>query len=173
MATTVDTQLYLRLACQEQAVNDLGVAQQPHLFEFPGTLNPGGNYGTGTTDNKMDVIWSDQRTLVATSEQLDVRGVLTSAINNTALAFIEVRGIFIKNHSATALLVGGGANPAFAGLFGATGDIIKVPPQGLFAWFAPMDGLGLSTTAATADMLTMDSVASTVIYTIVLLGVSA
>ncbi|MDP3768845.1 MAG: hypothetical protein Q8S13_12585, partial [Dehalococcoidia bacterium] len=61
----------------ESSAEDLGTAVKPHTFRFPGSLNPSGDYDTGTTDNKFDIIWSDSRALAATTEDLDVRGVLT------------------------------------------------------------------------------------------------
>jgi len=170
----VDLTLSVRALLAESTALDLGTAVMTHLFEFPGALGTG-NYTTGTTDNKQDRVWSDSRSLVATSEQLDLRGVLQSALGGN-LDFIEVRGILIKNKAtaaASVLLVGGGANPAFAGLFAATGDIIKVPASGCLLWFAPLDGGGLATTGGTADMLTIDSGAATIAYDIVVWGVSA
>ena len=155
--------------------NDLGSASQVHRIEYPGSLRSG-EYGTGTGDNQQDLVWSDRRTLTATAEQLDLRGVLTAAIGGAALGVVEARGIFIINRAtaaASVLLIGGGANPAFAGLFGATGDIVKVPAGGCFLWHAPLDGGGLATTAGTADMLTIDASASTITYDIVIWGVSA
>lgn len=173
---SVETTLLVRALFQEQAANDLGTGNQQHLFEFPGSLNPGGTYVSGTTDNKADIVWSDTRTVTAAAESLDLRGVLTAAIGGTALAFVEVVGIFIKNKAtaaASTLSVGAGSNPAFAGLFGATGDIIKVPASGCLLWFAPLDGGGLATTAGTADILYIDPGAATITYDIVILGRSA
>lgn len=169
------TTIAFALQVMEASANDLGTATMPHKIAFPDTLHSG-DYESGTIDNKFDIVWSDTRTLVATSEQLDVRGVLTAALGGAALNFIEVCGIFIVNTATAAtsvLLVGAGGNPAFAGLFGATGDIIKVPASGLLAWFAPLDGGGLATTGGTADMITVDSGAATITYKIVILGRSA
>lgn len=173
---SVEATFSFRASFEEQTSNDLGTAQQRHLFEFPGSLNPGGVYLTGTTDNKADQVWSDTRTLAAAADSLDLRGGLTAAIGGAALAFIEVRGIFIRNKATAAaniLLVGAGSNPAFAGLFGATGDILKVPASGCFLWIAPLDTGGLTTTAGTADILYIDAGANTVSYDIVIWGVSA
>lgn len=153
---------------------DLGIATMPHLLEYPGDLFRG-QFPTGTTDNKQDLIWSDRRTLTATSEQLDLAGVLTSALGGT-ITMVEVRGIMIVNRATAAasrLKLGAGANPAYDGLFGATGDIIQVPASGLFLWHAPLDGGGLTVTASTGDMLTLDSTAATITYDIVVWGVSA
>lgn len=173
MAVTADINIALTLF--ESAVNDLGVASQPHTVAFPGSLHSG-KYTSGTTDNKQDLVWSDQRTLAATSEQLDLLGTLTAAIGGATISFVEVRGICIVNRSTTAaenLLAGGGANPAFAGLFGATGDIISIPASGIFLWTAPLDGGGLVPVAGTGDMLTIDAGSDTITYDIVIWGASA
>lgn len=166
----VTTSISVALRANEQSTADFGTASLPHVAEFLLDLT------SGTIDNKADVVWSDQRTLAGASEQLDLRGVLTAALGGAALSLVEVRAIWIRNRAtaaASVLLVGGGANPAFSGLFGATGDIIKVPAGGCFLWVAPLDGGGLATTAGTADMLTIDAGAATITYDVMVLGVSA
>jgi len=170
----VDTTVSLRLMVSETAAEDLGTAQKSHLFEFPGTLSTG-NYLTGTSDNKFDLVWSDTRSLAAAAESLDLYGVLTTKVTGT-ISMVELCGIFIRNESTTAtsrLSVGAGANPSFTGLFGATGDIVIVPASGLFVFFAPLDGGGITVTNTTADILYIDSGAATITYSILLLGRSA
>lgn len=172
----VNLSLVVKLLGMESASNDLGVSTMPHKLDYPGTLYADGDYVSGTTDNKQDLIWSDRRTLVATSEQLDLAGVLTAALGGSAITMVEVRGIAIVNRATSAtsrLKLGAGANPSFAGLFVATGDIILIPASGLFLWHAPLDGGGLTVTASTGDMLTLDSAAATITYDIVVWGVSA
>ena len=172
---SVETSLSILARFVQQTTEDLGTANKTHLFEFPGSLNPGGNYASGTTDNKADQVWSDTRTLAAAADSLDLRGGLTDPLGGAALAFVEVRGLLIRNKGTAAadiLLVGAGSNPAFAGLFGATGDIVKVPASGCLIWIAPLDTGGLTTTAGTADILYIDAGARTITYDIVILGVS-
>ena len=171
----VSAGINVALTLFESIAGDLGLGSKTHRVDYPGTLN-NGKYASGTGNNQQDLVWSDQRTLVATSEQLDLAGVLTAAIGGAALTFVEVRGICVVNRSTTAasrLIVGAGANPAFDGLFNATGDGVKVPASGIFFWHAPLDGGGLTVTATTGDMLTIDSGAATVTYDIVIWGVSA
>lgn len=174
----VATRFNFALQMLESALKDLGTSVMPHRLVYPpASLNGGnGEYATGTTDWKFDLAWSDSRSLVATTDALDLRGGLTAELGGAALNFIEVNGIWIVNRSTTLasiLKVGAGSNPAFSGLFGATGDIIIVPPSGVFTWFSPLDGAGLQTTGGTADILTIDSVAATIPYDIALLGRSA
>ena len=126
---------------------------------------------SGTTSDKMDLLWFDVDSLASTTRNLDLRGSLTSAAG-TAFSPVEVRLIIIVNSSSTVLLLGGGSNPAFSGLFADASDKISIPP-GLFVWYCGTDGVGLQTTVSTADILKLDSGASTVNYTIILGGVSA
>jgi hypothetical protein len=171
----VSTKVQLTIFALESLAADLGTATMPHRIEFPlPAFNGGSNeYESGTTDNKFDLVWSDKRTLVATSEDLDLRGVLTSELRGAVQNFVEVCGIFIINEAtapASVLIVGNGTNAAFAGLFNAAADRIKVPASGMFVWFAPLDGGGLSTTATTADILKIDAGAATIAYRVGIIG---
>lgn len=171
---TVNLDLDVVLKAVQASALDHGLANIAHSLRFPGDLRAD-DYSTGTTDNKQDLIWSDRRTVTAAPDSLDVRGGLPDALGGT-LAFVEIRGILIINRAtaaASVLSVGGGSNPAFAGLFGATGDIVKVPASGCLLWTAPLDGGGLATTAGTADILTVDPGAATITYDICIWGVSA
>jgi len=153
---------------------DLGTSTTAHRGTYPGTLHST-DYATGTGDNQQDLIWSDTRTAAASADTIDLAGSLAGAHGGT-VTFVEVRGIYIKNKAtaaASTLLVGAGSNPAFSGLFGATGDIIKVPASGCFLWHAPLDGGGLAVTAGTGDILTIDPGAATVTYDVIIWGASA
>jgi len=130
---------------------------------------------SGTGDAMADLSFSDRRSAAAAADAIDLRGSLVGAFGNV-LSFVEVKLILIVNRATTSthvLSVGAGSNPAFSGLFGATGDIIKVAAGGTFLWIAPYDGSGLLTTAGTADILTIDPGANTISYDIVILGASA
>ena len=158
----------------EQSSEDMGLATKSHLWEYPGSLNAGGSYESGTASNKFDLVWTDSRTLVATTEDLDLRGVLTASLGGAVLNMVEVCGIAIKNTSlTTALVIGNGTNGAYLGMFGAVTHTITVPPGGKLEWFAPVDGGGLTTTAGTADILKVNSGAATIVYEIAVFGRSA
>jgi hypothetical protein len=176
MSVASRAQIVLRFL--EAATKDLGVASMAHVMEYPpATLNGGSpELATGTGDWQFDTIFSDERTATAAPDPLDLRGTLVSQLTGAALTFVEVGAIGIVNMStavASVLSVGAGSNPAFAGLFGATGDIVKVGASGLLLWVAPLDGGGLATTAGTADILTIDPGAATITYRIVIVGRSA
>ena len=158
--------LSFALALNETSANDLGTATMPHALAAAYAVT------SGTTDNKMDLIYSDNNSLVATTVNIDVRGALSAALGGTSISMVEVRLIIIKNKGTTVLTLGNGTNPAWAGLFGGTAHTLSIPP-GLFVWYCTTDGIGLQTTAATADILKLDSGASTVEYDIVIGGVSA
>ncbi|MDP2307992.1 MAG: hypothetical protein Q8P18_18350 [Pseudomonadota bacterium] len=171
----VDLTLSIRALIAESSALDNGTAVMTHLLEFPGTLGSG-NYLTGTTDNKQNRVWTDTRTLVATSETLDLYGSLPEAIGGAVINFVEVRGILIKNRATNPgflLTVGNGAAAAYQGLFNGAAERIKVPASGCFLWFAPLDGGGLVVTNTTAQDFKLDSGAATITYDIAIWGVDS
>ncbi len=175
----VSTRINLMVRALESQVKDLGTASLPHLVEYPtAAVNSGQqDFATGTGDYQFDRVWSDERTLTATSESLDLAGSLTSQLDGSTVTFVEVGGILIYNTAtaaASVLIVGGAAsNQAYVGLFNAAADKIKVGALGMFAWIAPLDGGGLTVTAGTGDILKVDSGAATITYRIAILGRSA
>ena len=172
MAITDTTTVYSLVTVQEVSGEDLGSAMMPHRWEFPGSINPGGSYASGVTDNKFDCAWSDSGTLAATATTIDLVGSLTRVLGGATISAAELCGVFIKNTSTTAasvLIVGNGTNAAYGGMFGATGHTITVPASGKFEWFAPLDGGGVALTGGSADTLKIDSGAATISYSILLL----
>lgn len=166
--------LLVRLHITESNPLDLATVVANHLLEFPGSLQSG-DYLTGTTDNKQNRVFTDTRSLVATTETLDLYGGLTDAFG-VAINFVEVRGIYIRNRStvaASVLTVGNATAPAFAGLFQAATQRAVVPASGVFLWTAPLDGGGLVVTNTTADGLKLDSGAATISFDIAIWGVDA
>lgn len=131
-------------------------------------------FSSGTGSNAIDVWFSDDRSLAAASEGLDLSGSLTNAFGAT-VSQVEVRFLLIYNSSTTDVLSIGGAaaNQAYAGLFAASNDIIKVGPGGIFLWYSPVDGSGLTIAAGTADQLKIDAGSATITYSIYIGGVSA
>jgi hypothetical protein len=173
----VASRISIMVRALESQSRDLGLATMPHLVEYPTpAVNSGSpEFATGTASYQFDRVWSDQRTLTATSEDLDLAGVLTSQLDGSTITFVEIGGILIYNTSTTAALTVGGAaaNQAFTGLFAAATERLKVGPLGQVAWVSPIDGGGLTVVAGTADQLKIDAGAATITYQIVLLGRSA
>lgn len=128
--------------------------------------------GTGAVDT-ADIVWSDTRTLAATTENLDLAGSLTNAFGAT-ITFARIKGIIIhnKNSSVGAVLtVGGAASNAFP-LFSDTSDKYPIGPDGVFLVWEP-SAAAKAVTASTGDILKMDSGAATITYDIIIVGSSA
>jgi hypothetical protein len=132
------------------------------------------SFTDGTGANQLNVLWSDIRTLTATSETLDINGILTSAYGAT-VSLLRVKGIYVRNTSTTNgnnLLVGGAASNAWATLFGDVTDKFQVLPSGVLLAGGPL-ATGYAVTAGTADQLKVDSGSATITYRIALLGCNA
>ena len=130
--------------------------------------------GTGTTVGNADLLWSDRRSINASSnEDLDFAGSLTSAFGAT-LTFARIKAIMVKAASTNAnnVVI---TRPASNGvpLFSAASDAISVLPGGLFLWVAP--GAGVTVTASTGDLINISNSGSgtAVSYEIVVVGASA
>lgn len=164
----VTSSISVSCKCMETGTGDLGTPQCYHVWNWALGLT------SGTTANKADLVWSDTRTLTATSENLDVVGGLTGLLG-TVLSFVEIVAVFVKNNSATGTLtIGNGTNPAYAGLFGAGTHTIAVNAGGMWGWVSPADGPGcLVPVGSTGDIIKVDSGAATISYSILVLGRSA
>jgi hypothetical protein len=125
----------------------------------------------GTGANQADVLWQDQRTLTATSEELDLAGIL-AGIYGPTLTFAKVKGLYIENTNiatGAVLTVGGAAANAFVNWVGDVTDKIKIGPGGHLQLASPVDGYAVGA----GDKLKIDAGAATIIYKIVILGTSA
>lgn len=121
---------------------------------FAPALNKKLDFANGTASGQADIVFTDERTVnAASNDDIDLAGVLSDAFGGTITA-AEVVGIVIVAAAANgnALSVGGGSNPWITAWL-ATGDGIKVFPNGVFCNFA-YDAVGLGTvTAGTGDIL--------------------
>ena len=128
----------------------------------------------GTVIDAADLIWHDQRTLAATTENIDLAGVLTNAFG-TAMTFVKIKGILIKNRATTAaytLAIGGHATAAFINWVASATDIVNIGPDGIFLLWNPSLA-GYAVTATTGDMIKIDSGANSITYDIFIIGTSA
>ena len=152
----------------ERITGDLGPVAARHSIDYSKTAES----GTGT--DQADLVWSDTRSVTSgTPDDLDLRGVLASALNS-GINFVKITGILIRNKSTTSgqfLTVGNGANPAFTNLFGAGAHTVTAQPGGAFAWYSPIDPM--TTVAATGDILRVAAATGTVSYEIVIIGRTA
>lgn len=137
-------------------------------------INYSKSYGitNGTAADNANMIWSDTRTLNAsTAEDLDLAGGLTNAFGTT-VTFTKITGIIISAAAANTnlVLVGGDAN-GFVNWVASATDIIKVRPGGTFALYSN-DATGYAVTGGTGDVLQIENSSSgtSVTYDIILIG---
>lgn len=129
-------------------------------------------FSSGTGDDQANQIWSDERTLAAsTSEEIDLSGSLTNALGES-VTFAKIRAIFIIADSANGgnIRVGGAASNAWEG-FCTSGSIVKIPAGGKMYLIAPK-GSQFAVTAGTADKLKIanDDAGAGATYRIVIVG---
>src|SRR3990172_2186336 len=104
MAVTLTSSLRAIASASYQSALDLGVAP------FPSRLDVTNSFADGSTGaNVSNLLFSDKRTLAATSEELDLAGVLLDAFGRV-LTFTTIRAMVIRNTnvSPAALLKVGG-----------------------------------------------------------------
>lgn len=126
----------------------------------------------GTGADQANMIWTDTRTLAAsTTEDLDLYGVLTSTFNTT-LNFTKIKGIIVSAAAGNTnnVLVGGDA-AALVGWVGDPDDVIVVRPGGTFCSIAS-DATAYAVTNTTGDILQIanSSSGSSVTYDIIIIG---
>lgn len=128
----------------------------------------------GTGLDQADQMYMTSGTVAAgTPVDLDLSGSVTNAFGTT-VAFARLKGIIIHNKTTTAgaiLEVGAGSNP-ITSLWLASGDGVKVGPDGMLALWNP-SAAGYAVTATTADILRLVSASGTISYEIYLIGATA
>lgn len=135
------------------------------------------NYSTtfanGTAANQANQMWTDTRTISASSDDdLDLAGVLTNAFGTT-LTFTSIKAIVVKASSANTndLIIGGSATNPFETFLGGTNPSVLVVPGGSFAIVNP-EATGYAVTAGTGDILRFTNAAggTTVEYDVIIVG---
>jgi len=162
------SQVALHVAGEYTSALDVGTVSYPINF------NAVYNLANGTGANQANEIFTDTRTLTASSsESIDLAGVLANAIGST-LTFSKVKALIVTAASGNTndVLVGGAASNQVASLFGDVSDVVKVKPGGMMALVAP-DNTGYAVTASTGDILKVanSSSGTSVTYTIIVIGV--
>jgi hypothetical protein len=177
MALTAE--LRVKIAARMTAALDLGSSASSVAVDDVWQLTD------GTTANKADIIWSDTRTITASSsEDLDLAGVLTNAFGAT-VTMVEVVALYVQAAAANTnnVIIGDATAPVplFGGSAGVGGDPVgvaptfSVKPGGAFFVVAP-NAAGLFTVGAgsTDDLKIANSSSGTsVTYDIVVIGRSA
>lgn len=137
------------------------------------TMDLAKSFGVGDALDECDVAWADERTLAATSEELDLAGGLTDDFGN-AFSFAKVKVVAIRNLATTAghvLEVGGAASNTFM-LLKAANDIDEIGPDGRRLYVEPSLA-GKTVTSGTGDKLKINAGSNTVTYQILIAGVAA
>lgn len=167
----VSGQVVVKFDLQQTNVLDLATGTFPLAFTTAFTFTDGAGA------NSINQIWSDTRTLTASStEDLDLSGTALQNAFGTNIAFARVKAIYVKAASGNTnnVLVGGAAAAQFANWTSAVNDVLVVRPGGAFLLVAP-DATGYAVTATTADLLMIaNSAGSTsVTYDIAILGATS
>ena len=154
--------------------NDLGtLTSASQVLDYSKQVN----LTSGTGAGQVDRIFSDTRTITASStEDLDLAGVLTDSFGAT-ITFARVKAIMVTAASGNTnnVVVGAGTNPWLT-MLNSTGTVTLRPGAGFMAWIGgSTDTTGWAVTAATGDILKVanSSSGSSVTYDIVILGCSA
>jgi hypothetical protein len=163
---TLSTRVDIRLLANETRVLDLGTLKMPHLLEYLGLVP------TGTSASQNDLLFTVSNSLTGTASY-DLHAFETSAFGNT-LSFAKVTTLVIRNRATSAgfnLSVGGGAGGPWATWLGASGDIVVIPPGGVFVLHSPIDGYAV--TGTSSEDLQFDTGANAVAYDLFIAGRSA
>lgn len=131
------------------------------------------SFANGTSANQANMMFSDTRTLTASStENLDLAGGLLDPFG-TSIVFTRIKGIVVYANSTNTnnVVLGGDATSTFLTWVGAENDSVVIRPGGMICLVAP-DATSYAVTATTGDLLMVSNSAGTtgVTYDIVLFG---
>lgn len=131
--------------------------------------------GDGILAGQADRVWSDQRSLAAsTAENLDLSGVL-SDVFGAVVSFAKVKALLVVADAANPgnIVIGGAASNGFLGPFGDATDTLAVKPGGVALLVDA--GAGWAVTAGTGDILKVANAsgAGAGSYKILVIGTSA
>lgn len=133
----------------------------------------------GTTANKADLIFVDQRTVnSASNDDIDLAGSLSDAFGST-ITFAEIVAILVINGpisgsaNTTDLTIGNATN-AFEGFLSSSATVGPIKPGGVFFLFAgDAAGLGSVTGGSTDELRIANSSGASATYQICIIGRSA
>lgn len=168
LTTVLTTQIDATLTTARDLVTTTSPLTQRHRVEL----------ANGTAAGQADLIFSDTRTVNASSnDDLDLAGSLTDANGNT-LTFARVKGLYVKASASNTnnVLVGGDATNTFLTWVVAEADaVILRPGASLHLVAGVADATGYAVTAGTGDLLriTNSGAGTSVTYDIVIVGSSA
>lgn len=156
----------VKVALQGLFENALDVGKAVYDIAYNFVLN----YATGTGSGQANQVWTDTRTLTASSsENLDLAGSLVDAFGTT-ITFAKIKAVMITAASGNTNGVQV-TRPASNGvpLFMAASDGIQLEAGDCFMFAGPV---GKTVTAGTGDILTITNSAgsTSVTYTIEIVG---
>ncbi len=171
MATTLNTIVTAQISGTYKNLLDLGTPTDSFLKKVSIEL------ANGTSANSADLMFHDQRTINASSnEDLDLAGSLTNPLTGAAMTFVELRAfmVFASSSNTNNVQVTRPASNGVPTWFIAAGDGVAIPPGGVFLWACPADGK-VTVTASTGDLINIanSSSGTSVTYDVVILGASA
>lgn len=163
------SQIVAQIIATESGTLDLGTKSAKVSASYSQSL------ASGTGAAAADMIWTDERTIVASgNDDLDLAGVLVGAFGNT-LTFAKIKAIMVvaAEGNTNDVVIGGIGATGFVGPFGANTHTIAVKPGGVFVIGHP--GTGWTVTASTGDILRIanSSSGTSVTYKIVVIGTSS
>lgn len=167
MAETLTASIKLMVNAQLAGDSDLG--ERAYSLPYSKTVS----FAHGTGANQANQIWTDTRTINASSsEDLDLYGSLTSALGTT-LNFTKIKAIIIAAASTNTnnVVVGGDSN-GLVNWVGNANDVVNIRPGGFICLVAP-DATAYGVTDSTGDILQIANSAgsSSVTYDIIVIGV--
>lgn len=168
LVTTLTTQVVADLTTARDLVSAVAPLSYRHRVSL----------ASGTGAGQADLVFSDTRTVNASSnDDLDLAGGLTDAHGNS-LTFAKVKGLVIVASASNTnnIHVGGDATNTFLTWVVAEPDAVILRPGASLALFAGVaDATGYAVTASTGDLLRITNAAggTSVTYDIVIVGTSA
>lgn len=123
--------LRAKFNARQTAAQDLGTP------EFQATVEKILSFTDGTGANQADILWTDQRTIAASSsETLDLAGVLSDVFGVTvAAAELVALLVYADAGNTNDVVLGDATNPL--ALFGGTNPTFSVKPGGFLFIAAP------------------------------------
>lgn len=166
---SLSVSMRLIVEATQSGSGDLGMRTAPHKFDT-GLIR----LLDGIGYDQADLVFSDERTLGGSSEDLDLCGGFTDAFG-TAVSPAKIKLVLIANKSQTlALTAKPKASGGWLGMLADASDVLNInkassQAYAWNAWFAPQ---GVAIGAGATDSITIGGTAGQV-YQILVIGTSA
>lgn len=165
-----NTSLLARLLSTVTRSIDLQSGESPLNFQY------GLSFANGTGSGQADLLWTDRRTINASSnDDLDLAGTFTDVFGQAVVfARVKVIAVLASSGNTNNVVLGNAAATQFLGPFGAAAHTAAVQPGGL-AWFVAPGATAWAVAAGSADLLRVanSGAGTSVTYDIAILGASA